>query len=105
MKQDPTERDHARHPADSAKEKVERDLPSPDRRFYHRLAVVIRFSRNWTAGYVNPAGCDNTVLPRLLAQLFKPPFGWRVGGHEYNANAARVAMVGAIAVPKAAAQA
>ena len=74
MKQDRGERDHRRHPADSAKEKVERNFPCPHRRFDHRLPIVTGFSWNWTADHIYSATGHNTFLPRFLPQLFKPLF-------------------------------
>jgi hypothetical protein len=96
-----SQRDHRRHSAQTADEKVNRDFPRPHRRFDHRLTVVTRFSRNWTAGNVNTASGDDTVLPRLLAQFFEALFEWRIGCHEKSANAKSVAMIDAIAVANA----
>ena len=101
MKQDRTERDHCRHPADSAKEKVERYFPGPDRRFYHRLSVVAGLPRNWATDDIDTATRDNTFLPRLLAQLLEALFRSRIGCHEKNANPTSVAMMDAIAVANA----
>ena len=74
MKQERAERDHCRHPADSAKEKVERNFPCPDRRFHHRLTVVTGFSRNRPTDNVDAATGNNSFLPGFLAQLFEPLF-------------------------------
>jgi len=105
MKQDRAERDHCRHPADATKEKVERNLPSPDRRFHHRLSIIAGLPRNWATDDIDTATRDNTFLPRLLAQLLEALFGWRISCHEKNAKATSVAMMDAIAVAKAAVQA
>src|SRR5437764_7956802 len=101
MKQDCAERDHCRHPADATKEKVERHLPSPDRRFHHRLSVVARFAQDGSTDNVNTATWDNALLPCFLAQLFKALFG----RHEKNAKPSSVAMNDAMAVANAAIQA
>src|SRR5205807_7162700 len=74
MKQDRAESDHCRHTADSAKEKVERNFPRPDRRFNHRLAVIAGFSRYRPTDNVDAATGDDSLLPGFLAQLFKPLF-------------------------------
>src|SRR4029077_17128578 len=97
MKQECAERDHCRHPADPAKEKVERDLPSPDRWFHYRLPVVTRFARDGSTDNVNTATWDNALLPCFLAQLLEA----LLGGHEKNAKPSSVAMIDAIAVANA----
>ena len=74
MKQDRGERDHRRHPGDSAKEKIERDLPCPHRRFHDRLTVVSRFSRYRPTHNVDAATGNDSFLPRFLTQLFEPLF-------------------------------
>ncbi len=74
MKQNCAERDHCRHAADSAKEKVEWNFPGPDRRFHHRLTVVTRFSRHRTTDNVDAATGYDSLLPGFLAQLFKSLF-------------------------------
>jgi hypothetical protein len=76
MKQDRGERDHGRHPGNSAKEKVERNFPRPDRRFEHRLAVVAWFARDRAAGDIDTLARNYTFFPCLLAQLFKSLFRW-----------------------------
>src|SRR6266567_4832339 len=81
MKQDRTERDHCRHSADSAKEKVERNLPSPDRRFHHRLSIIAGFFRNRTAGYVDSFAWNYAFLPSLLAETFETFLGFRFVRH------------------------
>jgi hypothetical protein len=105
MKQDRCERDHRRHPGNSAKEKVERNFPCPDRRFDHGLTVVTWFTRNRAARNIDAASSYDAFSPSFLAQLFEPLFGWRIGCHEKNANARRVAMIDAIAVANAEAHA
>src|SRR4026209_2227651 len=97
MKQDCAERDHCRHPADPAKEKVERDLPGPDRWFHYRLSVVTRFPRDGSNDNVNAAAGDNAFLPGFLAELFEALFG----RHEKNAKPSSVARIDAIAVANA----
>ena len=74
VKNDRAAGNHRRHPGDSAKEKVERNFPRPDRRFNHGLAVVTGFSRNRAAGNIDAFARDDAVLPRLLAQFFEPLF-------------------------------
>src|ERR1039457_4241782 len=94
-------RNHRRHAAETADEKINRNLPGPDRRFDHRLTVVTRLARNRSAGNIDTFAWNYAVLPRLLAQLFESLFGWRIAGHEKKANATRVAMIDAIAVANA----
>src|SRR6266446_1424281 len=94
-------RDYRRHSGDSAHEKVNRNLPRPDRRFDHGLTVVAGFARNRATGNVHTFVRDDALLPRLLAQLFESLFGWRIGCHEKNANARSVAMIDAVAVANA----
>src|SRR5437762_365101 len=67
MKQDRAERDHRRQPADATKEKVERNLPSPDRRFHHRLPIIPGLRRYWAADHIHTATGNHTLLPRFLA--------------------------------------
>ena len=57
--------DHRRHPGNSAEEKVERNLPGPNRRFDHRLTVVTGFSRNRTAGNIDTCDRPRRLLPKL----------------------------------------
>ena len=76
MKQKPGERDHRRHPCQSAEEKIERNLPRPHRRFDYRLSIITGFSWDWTADHIYSATGRNALLPRLLAQFFEPLFGW-----------------------------
>src|ERR1700730_14981005 len=97
MKENGTGCDHGGHSGDSTEEKVKWNFPGPNRRLHYRLTVVTRFSRNRTTGNVDPFAGNNAILPRLLAQLFESFFGC----HEKNANANSVAMIDAIAVPKA----
>src|SRR5438477_7346649 len=85
MKQHPAERNRCRRPADATKEEVERNFPSPDRWFHHRLAVIAGLPRNWATDDVDTATRDNTFLPRLFPQLLEALFGWRIGCHEKTA--------------------
>src|SRR5437588_4514765 len=93
--------DYGRHSGHAAEEKVERNLPRPNRRFDYCLTVVTGLSRNRAAGNIDTFAWNNALLPRLLAQFFESLFGWRICCHEKNANAASVAMIDAIAVAKA----
>jgi hypothetical protein len=93
--------DHRGHPADSAKEKVERNFPCPNRRFDYGLAIVTGFAWNRAASNIDTLAWNDALPPRLLAQLFETLFGWRISCHEKNANARSVAMIDAIAVAKA----
>src|SRR4029077_5695145 len=102
MKQDRWERDPRRHPGESAKEKVKRNFPSPDRRFDDRLTVIARFSRYRPTDNIYSATGHDTFLPRFLSQLFKPLFCCRCVHQDENANATRVAIIDAIAVANAA---
>src|SRR5882762_7234994 len=94
-------RDYRGHSGDSTEKKVERNLPRPDRRSDDRLTVVTGFVRNRATGNVHAFAWNDALLPGLLAQFFQSLFGWRIGCHEKNANASRVAMIDAIAVAKA----
>src|SRR5438132_10366549 len=67
MKQDRAKRDYRRHPGNSAEEKIERNLPCPDRRFHHRVTVVARFSRHWPTHNVDAATGNDSLLPGFLA--------------------------------------
>ena len=80
------------HPGHSAKEEIERNLPCPNRRFDHGLAVVTRsasrtdsscgeLARNRSALNVDTFARNNALLPGLLTQLFQPLFGWRLVRH------------------------
>src|ERR1700704_3412634 len=100
-KDDRPARDPCGHSRHSTKEKVERNFPSPHWRLNDSLAVVTGLARNWPTGNVHAFARNNALLPRLLAQLFESFFGWRIGRHEKNANAASVAMIDAIAVANA----
>ena len=93
--------DHRGHPGDSAHEKIERDLPGPDRRFDHGLTVVTGFARNRPAGNIDAFARNNALFPSLLAQFFESLLGWRIARHEKNANATSVAIIDAIAVANA----
>src|SRR6266404_6003239 len=93
--------DHRGHPGHSTEKKVERNFPSPDRRFDNGLAVVAGLAGNRPAGNINTFARNDALLPRLLAQLVKSLFGWRISCHEKNANARSVAMIDAIAVANA----
>src|SRR6267378_3298568 len=93
--------DYGRHSGHSAEEKVERNLPRPNRRFDDGLAIVTRLSRNRAAGNIDAFAWNNALLPRLLAQFFESLFGWRIRSHEKNAKPTSVAMIDAIAVAKA----
>jgi len=101
VKDNGTTCDHRGHPGNSPEEKVEWNLPGPNRRFEHRLTVVARFSRNWTARNIDTSTGHDAFSPSFLAQLFESLFGWRISCHEKNANAKSVAMIDAIAVAKA----
>ena len=101
MKENGAGCDHSGHSGNSAEEKVERNLPRPNRRFDDGLAVVTGFARNRPARDIDTFARYDAVFPRLLAQLFEPLFGWRIGCHEKNANATSVAMIDAIAVANA----
>src|SRR5207249_11981037 len=93
--------DYGGHPRHSTEEKIKRNFPGPHRRFHHGLTVVTGFARNRATGNVHAFAWNDALLPRLLAQLFKPLFGWRMGCHEKNANARSVAMTDAMAVANA----
>src|SRR5260370_8106 len=69
---------YGRHSGHSDEKKVERNLPRPDRRFDHGLAIVTRLSRNRAAGNIDAFAWNNALLPRLLAQFFESLFGWRI---------------------------
>src|SRR6476660_8164175 len=101
MNDDRSAGDDRGHPSDSAHEKINRNLPCPDRRFHHGLTVVTGFARNRATGNVHAFARNDALLPRLLAQLFESLFGWRIGCHEKNANARSVAMIDAMAVANA----
>src|SRR5437763_8900966 len=106
-----TTRDHRRHPGHPAEEKVERNFPRPHRRLNDRLTIVSRsaagrtrrgeLARNRSTDNIDTATGNNTFLPRLLAQLFKSLFRWRISRHAKNANATSVAMMDAMAVTNA----
>src|SRR5262249_60407861 len=100
MKQGRAEPDHCRHAADSAKEKVERNFPSPDRRFHHRLTVIARFSRGGSSNNVHTATGNHSLLPRFLAPLFKPLFLCRRVYPKEKAKASSVTTSEAVAVGK-----
>src|SRR6266480_5489229 len=100
MKDDRSARDYGGHPCDSSHEKVNRNLPRPDRRFDHGLAVVTRFARNRATGNVHAFARSDAFFPGLLAQFFQSLFGWRIGCHA-NANANSVAIMDATAVANA----
>src|ERR1700736_3085463 len=89
--------DHRGHPGDSAHEKVERNLPRPNRRFDHGLAVVTWLARNRAAGNIDTFARNNAILPRLLAQLFEPLFRLRLVRHAifWGAHASSRAALGA----------
>src|SRR5205807_9001301 len=93
--------DYGRHSGHAAEEKVERNLPRPNRRFDYCLTVVTRLSRNRAAGNIDTLPRNDALLPRLLAQFFESLFGWRIRHHEKNAKAASVTMIDAIAVANA----
>src|SRR5437016_3874743 len=101
LKDDRSARDYRGHPGDSPHEKINRNLPRPDRGFDDRLTVVTGFARNRATGNVHAFARNDALLPRLLAQFFQSLFGWRIGCHEKNANANSVAMIDAIAVANA----
>src|SRR5207244_8957666 len=110
MKQHGGACDHGRHSRQTADEKIYRNFPCPHRRLDDRLTVIAgsatgrtrrgELSWNRTSGDIDTATGDDTVLPCLLAQLFEPFFGWRIGCHEENANARSVAMIDTIPVAK-----
>src|SRR5438270_10304743 len=83
---------YGRHSGHAAEEKVERNLPRPNRRFDHGLAIVTGLAGNWSPGNIDPFARNNSVLPSLLAQFFESLFGWRIRNHEKNANAASYAI-------------
>src|ERR1700746_1867620 len=103
MKGDRAARDHRRHSSHSAKEKVEWNLPSPDRRFHYWLPIIASTLRNRATRNINTAISDNAFVPSLLPQFVEAFFG--IHRHEENANAANVAIIDAIAVANADAQA
>src|SRR2546430_12382460 len=74
MKQNCAERDHCRHAADSAKEKVEWNFPGPDRRFHYPPTVVTPFLRDRATGNVGAPTRGDSPPPRLLPPLFQSPF-------------------------------
>jgi hypothetical protein len=101
VKDNGTACDHRGHPRNPTEKKVERNLPSPNRRFDHRLTVVTWFSRNWTACNIDTAAGHDAFSPSFLAQLFESLFRRRISRHEKNAKARSVPMIDAIAVAKA----
>src|SRR5438105_7639942 len=101
MKQNSGACDHGRHSRQTAGEKINGNFPCPNRRFDHRLPVVTGLAWNRAACNIDTLARYDSVLPRLLPQLFESLFGWRIGRHEKNANATSVAMIDAIAVANA----
>src|SRR5438477_7860876 len=74
MKQNCSARDHRRHTANAADEKVQSNFPCPDRRSDDGLTVITGFPRNWTTRNIDAAPSNNAFFPSLFAQLVEPLF-------------------------------
>src|ERR1700739_2026799 len=71
VKYDRGKRNHRRHSGNSAYEKIERNLPGPDRRFDDWLTIVTDLARKRSARDIDTSPGDDTVLPCLVAQFFE----------------------------------
>src|SRR5438132_14432764 len=67
-------RNHHRHSTEAADEKVNRDLPGPDRGFDHGLTVVTWLARNRAAGNIDTVTSDNAFFPSFLTESLQALF-------------------------------